>query len=166
MTRTLDRDNGIGIGVDQANADERQAASSMSSCDEPIRRARRPASPTRLAATGRMVSKRSTARRVTTSNVVVSEVGLSSVVREADSMRVFCILTSVNVRARVISRRKVAFLWLDSMRVREMCGAQSLKGMPGNPAPEPRSATRAGVVGREEPSGAKAPVFCRQVTRP
>ena len=33
-------------------------------------------------------------------------------------------------------------MWLDSIRVREICGAQSFRGMPGNPAPEPRSATR------------------------
>src|SRR5580700_386905 len=48
----------------------------------------------------------------------------------------------VNVRLRAISRRKVAFFWLDSMRVRLMCGAQILIGRPGKPAPEPMSITR------------------------
>ena len=34
-----------------------------------------------------------------------------------------------------------AFLWLDSIRVRAMWGVQSFRGRPGNPAPEPMSAT-------------------------
>src|SRR5579863_5963803 len=54
---------------------------------------------------------------------------------------------SVNVRARATSRRKVAFLWLDSISVRAMWGAQSLIGTPGKPAPDPRSATFGGFRG-------------------
>ena len=98
-----------------------------SSWEKAIRRAKRPEGARRLAAVGRTFGKRSTARRVTTSKVDGGRV----------SARAFCILMSVNVRARATSRRKVAFLWLDSMRVRAMLGAQSLMGMPGKPAPEP-----------------------------
>ncbi len=87
---------------------------------------------TRLEAMGRMFSKRSTARSVTTSKRVW--------LREV-SARTFSISTSVNVRARLTSRRNAAFLWFDSMSVREICGAQSFMGRPGKPAPEPRSAT-------------------------
>src|SRR5580658_1146290 len=130
-----------------------------------IRRARRPVGATNDAAVGRMASKRSTARRVTTWKVV-----------ERVSARAFCILTLVNVRARVTSRRKAAFLWLDSTRVREICGAQSFMGRPGNPAPEPTSA-RVGqsLVGHSlvdrrwsltVPSGAKAPASFWLVTWP
>src|ERR1039458_6522445 len=38
------------------------------------------------------------------------------------------------------------------MRVRAMLGAQSFIGTPGNPAPEPRSATRAKPFTAEHPS--------------
>src|ERR1035437_10671006 len=87
-----------------------------------------------------MAAKCSTARRVTTSKVLAVRV----------SARAFCILTSVNVRARVTSRRKAAFLWLDSIRVTERCGDQSLMGRPGNPAPEPRSATESKAFTTED----------------
>ena len=104
---------------------------------------------------GEDVAKRSTARRVTTSKVVAGKGFRRAAV---------CILTFVNVRARMTSRRKAVFLWLDSIRVREMCGAQSLMGMPGNPAPEPRSASgrwRLDLVVRRWPSarGLEAPAF-------
>jgi hypothetical protein len=49
--------------------------------------------------------------------------------------------TLVKASERTTSRRNVAFLWLDSIKVKEICGAQSLRGTPGKPAPEPRSAT-------------------------
>jgi hypothetical protein len=98
----------------------------------------------------------------------------SKVAGERVSARAFCISMSVNVRARVTSRRKAAFLWLDSMRVRAMSGAQSLMGMPGKPAPEPRSARRAGrslVVSRwslaeTRPSGAEAGFFSEALSAP
>jgi len=126
----------MGLGSDQDRLGRVEAA--WVSWAELIRRARRPCGARRLAALGRTDSKRSTARRVTTSNFLSAE---------RVSARAVCILMSVNVSARATSRRKVAFLWLDSISVRDMCGAQSLMGMPGNPAPEPRSAT----------AGAKAP---------
>ena len=66
----------------------------------PIRRAKRPAGATRVAAVGTIWSKCSTARRVTTSNEAVGK----------DSARAVCILMSVNIRVRAISRRKVDFL--------------------------------------------------------
>src|SRR5208282_6251514 len=128
MTRILEREVGTGVGSDQVKAGTEARAGF--SWVEPIRRARRPPGATRLVAVGRMVAKRSTARRVTTSKVIPGR----------DSARVVCILTFVNVRARVTSRRKVDFFWLDSISVREIWGAQSFMGMPGNPAPEPMSA--------------------------
>src|SRR5246500_2529784 len=96
-----------------------------------IRSTKRPLGATRLAATGKIDSKRSTARRVTTAKDA----------RARDSARAVRILTSVNVRARATSLRNVAFFWFDSIKVNEISGAQSLMGMPGNPAPEPTSAS-------------------------
>jgi hypothetical protein len=143
----------------------------------PMRRQSRPAGRTRVAAVGRIVAKRSTARRVTMSargceNVLgkssserggsgscglaepalgapgsglakLGSVGLA--VAEAarySSARPANTLTSVNVRERATSRRKVAFLWFDSMRVRRIEGSQILVGRPGKPAPEPTSIRR------------------------
>jgi len=119
----------MGIGWRQVSPGN--AARAAFSCERPIRRARRPPGFSRLAATGSISTKCSTARRVTMSKLDGGRV----------SARVFCILTSVNVRERAVSRRKAAFLWLDSMSVRAMFGTQSLMGIPGKPAPEPRSAT-------------------------
>ena len=48
----------------------------------------------------------------------------------------------VNVKLRVTSRRKVAFFWLDSIRVTSISGAQIFIGRPGKPAPEPMSIRR------------------------
>ena len=96
----------MGIGGSQVMLGRVERAASC--WEEAIRRARRPVGATRRAAIGRMFSKRSTARRVTTSKVDGGRV----------SARTFCISMSVNVRARVTSRRKVAFFWLDSIRVR------------------------------------------------
>src|ERR1022692_931862 len=127
-----DLECGIGSGGSQEKVGRVERAAS--SWEEAIRRARRPERVTRRAATGRTPTNRSTARRVTTSKVVGGRV----------SARTFCIFTSVNVRARVTSLRKAAFLWLDSMRVRARFEAQSLMGSPGKPAPEPRSARRTG----------------------
>src|SRR5271167_1905395 len=104
----------------------------VSSWAEAISRARRALGASSLAAAGRTLAGRSTARRVTTSKVDGGMVWA----------RAFFILMSVNVMARATSRRKVAFFWLDSIRVRAMLGAQSFMGMPGKPAPEPTSATR------------------------
>lgn len=81
---------------------------------------------------------RSTARMVTTSKVEGGSV----------SARPLYILTSVNVRARVTSRRNTAFFWWDSIRVRTISGAQSFIGSPGKPAPEPKSATLVLLVRR------------------
>ena len=103
-------------------------------CEELIRRARRPPGARRAAAVGRIAVKRSTARRVTTSNKVGWLAGNCSA-------RAGTTLMFVNVRARMTSRRKVAFLWLDSISVTAISGAQSFMGMPGKPAPDPRSAT-------------------------
>ena len=74
---------------------------------ELISRARRPDGASSEAATGRMESKRSTARRVTTLKLAGGRI----------SARAFCISTSVNVRARATSRRNAAFLWFDSISV-------------------------------------------------
>lgn len=71
----------------------------VSSWDEAMSRATRPDGARRVAAVGRMLAKRSTARTVTTSNEDDGRV----------SARTFCISTLVNVRARVASRRKAAF---------------------------------------------------------
>jgi len=156
MRRMRDWELGMGIGGFQETWGrvEREG----SSWGVEIRRARRPAGDKRLAATGRTLGRRSTARRVTTSKVDRGRV----------SARTFCILMSVNVRVRASSRRKADFFWLDSIKVREMVGAQSFIGMPGKPAPEPRSATskaftaedpsaslRAGAEGAEETRGNK-----------
>ena len=117
-------------------------------CEELISRARRPPGARRVAAVGRMSVKRSTALRVTTSKragwLVMS-----------CSARAENTLMSVNVRARITSRRKVTFLWLDSISVREISGAQSFIGMPGKPAPEPMSATRGAGFGLRA-SGSKS----------
>jgi hypothetical protein len=40
------------------------------------------------------------------------------------------------------SRRKVTFLWLDSIRVIFVSGDEIFMGRPGKPAPEPRSTAR------------------------
>src|ERR1039457_6241364 len=116
MSKILEREWGIGAGVDQVRSGSVERA--WSRWAELIRRARRPEGATRAAAVGRIDSKRSTARRVTVLNTVPAKV----------SARVFCILTSVNVRARATSRRNAAFLWLDSIRANAICGAQSLIG--------------------------------------
>src|SRR5208282_1194717 len=136
IRRTRDWDCGMGMGASQVRVGrvERVEATWV----EEIRRARRPWGARRLAATGRTSGRRSTARRVTVSKVCGGRVWA----------RAFCILMFVNVRARATSRRKVDFFWLDSINVRDISGAQSFMGMPGKPAPEPRSATRSLVVGR------------------
>src|SRR5580658_6685791 len=69
-----------------------------------INKARRPLGARKVTAWGRMVSKRSTARRVTTS---AWEKSVSATTASARSM---ITLTSVNVRARATSFRKAAFL--------------------------------------------------------
>jgi len=135
MAIILEWEPGIGMGSDQIRAG--RVAWAWVSWASPISRARRPWGAERLAATGRIDWNRSTARRVTSWKLADG----------SDSARAFCILMSVNVRARATSRRKAAFLWLDSIRVREISGAQSLRGMPGNPAPEPRSATVTSSIG-------------------
>ena len=129
IAKTLDCESGMGMGGGQVREgwDER----AWLSCARPTRSAKRPPFVTKAAAVGRIDSNRSTARRVTTSKFIPAR----------DSARVFCILMFVNVRARVTSRRNAAFFWLDSIRVKEISGAQSFIGMPGKPAPEPRSAT-------------------------
>ena len=71
----------------------------LGSWEELISRAMRPVGDTRAAAVGRMVSKRSTARMVTRS---AGEIRVSA--------RAVITLTFVNVRTRVTSRRKAAFL--------------------------------------------------------
>src|SRR5665811_555950 len=103
MSKILEREWGIGEGVDQLKPGRVECVSS--SWAELIRRARRPEGATRAAAVGRIDSKRSTARRVTVLNTVPVRV----------SARVICILTSVNVSVRATSRRNAAFLWLDSI---------------------------------------------------
>jgi hypothetical protein len=143
-SRRQDWDWGIGIGGCQVRLGRVERVGS--SWGEEIRRARRPWGTRRRAATGRISARRSTARRVTTSKVHGGRVWA----------RTFCILMSVNVRARATSRRKVAFFWFDSIRVREIFGAQSFMGMPGKPAPEPRSATRASAFGLRASGGSKA----------
>src|SRR5580698_3047269 len=92
-----DWDSGTRIGGSQVMVGRVEQVGS--SWDEEIRRARRPLGVRSLAAVGRTFGGRSTARRVTTSKVDGGRV----------SARVFCILMSVNVRARATSRRKVAF---------------------------------------------------------
>jgi hypothetical protein len=66
-------------------------------------KARRPPGATSVAATGMIFAKRSTARRITRSNA-------AGVVAASCSARPENTLMSVNVRARMTSRRKVAFL--------------------------------------------------------
>src|SRR5229473_2509679 len=107
---------GPGTGTGGCHETWGRVVSRVLSWEEEISRAKRPAGARRRAAIGRLLAKRSTARRVTTSKVAGGSV----------SARAFCILTSVNVRARVTSWRKAAFLWLDSISVRAMYGAQSL----------------------------------------
>ena len=96
-----------------------------------IRRANRPAGATKAAATRSTVSKRSTARSVTTS----AREGKCSARPANTSM-------DVNVRARQTSRRNATFLLFDSTSVDLMELDQMWMGMPGNPAPEPTSTTR------------------------
>src|ERR1700684_39805 len=164
MRRVRERDRGTGKGGSQEKVGKLVWA--WCSWEAPTRRTRRPPGETRLAATGRTSAKRSTARRVTRSKADWSPgwptpgrfmAGWTTAgwalgpfagwvsfgrCRRRSLARAGNTLTFVNVRARMISRRKAVFFWLDSIRVRAMCGAQSLMGMPGNPAPEPRSATR------------------------
>src|SRR5437870_3040345 len=100
IDNTLDWDSGIRIVAAGWKSGARiwRAGSWL----DPISRARRPDGLTRRAATGRIASKRSTARRVTTSAAGVVSVRVSA--------RAVITLTSVNVRARITSRRKAAFL--------------------------------------------------------
>src|ERR1035438_2922003 len=98
INRILEWEPGTGTAVPQLNWG--RLARAWSCWLAPISKARRPEDATRAAATGRTDSKRSTARRVITSNVF----GATA------SARAFRISTSVNVRARVTSRRKAAFL--------------------------------------------------------
>ena len=98
-----------------------------------MRRERRPVGARKRAASGTIFSKRSTARRVT------RKAGGTRWRRI--SARSAITFISVNARVRPASRRKAAFLWLDSIRVSEMWGAQIFRGRAGNPAPEPMSRT-------------------------
>ena len=107
MARMRDSERGTGVS-DQAKVGA--VAWAWGSCDLPISRARRPPRATKAAAIGRIVSKCSTARAVTTSK-------LAGLFAARDSARVVCISISVNVMERVTSRRKTDFFWLDSMRV-------------------------------------------------
>src|SRR5277367_542681 len=109
------RDWELGMGSGRSQARLGRVERVDSSWEFEMRRARRPWGARRLAATGRTLGRRSTARRVTTSKVDGGRV----------SARTFFILMSVNVRARATSRRKIAFFWLDSIRVRDIFGAQS-----------------------------------------
>ena len=101
----------------------------------------------KVAAWGRMVSKCSTALRVTT-----SAWGWSLRVRMVSARSVITLML-VNVSARDTSFRKADFLWLDSIRVRWISGAQIFRGRAGNPAPEPMSRTRLPVAGCQLPVG-------------
>src|SRR5260370_42439911 len=92
-----------------------------SSWADEIRRASQLDGASREDAVPRMLAKRSTARRVTRSKVPGGR----------GSARAFCILTSVNVRARATSRRKVAFLWRESMKVQGVWGSPGVLGVPG-----------------------------------
>src|SRR5204863_3727743 len=95
IDNTFELDFGRGMG---AEGRKLVTESRTGSWLELIRRARRPAGTTKEAATGTIFSKRSTARRVTTSAWVVRV-----------SARAVLISMSVNVSARTSSRRKVAF---------------------------------------------------------
>ena len=53
-------------------------------------------------------------------------------------------------RWRLDSRRKTAFLWLDSTSVTRQSGLRIAMGIPGNPAPEPTSSTEISRFGRRE----------------
>jgi hypothetical protein len=130
IARTRLAERGIGMGSGQTSSGAKLWA--CVSWAKPIRRARRPPGATRRAAIGRTVSKCSTARRVTTSAGRL----------ESASARPGKTLMFVNVKLRVTSRRKVAFFWLDSIRVTSMSGAQIFIGRPGKPAPEPMSIRR------------------------
>jgi len=106
----------------------------------PMRMANLPPVVKRRVAMGSMASKRSTARRVTTSAGATPGPGVAGWTRV--SARAVITFTSVNVSERITSRRKAAFLWFDSIRVSEMAGDQIFSGRPGKPAPEPMSITR------------------------
>ena len=123
-------ERGIGSGGVQVNVGVRSWA--CASWAWLIRSARRPLGATKRAAMGRILSKCSTARRVT-----ASAGGLGKLSARPENTSMF-----VNVICRMISRRKVAFFWLDSIRVRSILGAQILMGRPGKPAPEPMSIKR------------------------
>ena len=79
---------------------------------------------------------RSTARRVTQSNCSSS-----------DSPRAEWTLAEIP-RVRTASCRKAAFLPCDSARVTAISGRQRAMGIPGNPAPEPKSSSVAIPAGR------------------
>src|SRR6202789_1549597 len=196
MRRARERDRGTGKGGSQEKVGKLVWA--WCSWEAPTRGTRGPPGETRLAAMGRTSAKRSTARRVTRSKADWSlgwptpgrfmagwttagwpldplAVGLSSGrCRRSSWARAGNTLTFVNVRARMISRRKAVFFWLDSIRVRAMCGAHNLTGIPGNPAPEPRSARRtlarrALALGRSslaKRSGARVRLLTGLVFRP
>src|ERR1039458_10300965 len=119
MSKILERECGIGAGADQVRSGSVERA--WSCWAELIRRARRPEWATSPTAVGRIASKRSTARRVTVSKTVPVRV----------SARAICILTSVNVSARATSRRNAAFLWSDSISVREMSGEDCFEALDG-----------------------------------
>src|SRR5215475_12569439 len=126
-TSTRSEDKGMGMAWDHKNSGSERRASP--SCDLPIRRARVPSLVSRRAATGRTLWKRSTARRVTRLAVP----GVWSSAREANTSM------SVNVSARITSRKKTTFFWFDSIKVTGKEGDQTLMGMPGKPAPDPTS---------------------------
>ena len=79
----------------------------------------------KVTAWGRMVSKCSTARKVTTS--ARGQSGRTA----RTSARSVITLTLVNLSARAASRRKAAFLWLDSIIVKWMLRRPHFQGKGG-----------------------------------
>ena len=100
IDKTLDCD--FGTGIVAASRKSGAKVWRPGSWLDPMSRASRPDGLTRRAAMGRIASKRSTARRVTTSAAGVMSARVSA--------RAVITLTSVNIRVRTTSRRKVAFL--------------------------------------------------------
>lgn len=117
---------GTATGESQVSA--RANCFAFGTCAVPIISASLPPGLTRLRAIGNELSNRSTARMVT-----------SSATPENASARAPKTLTFLNCNAETTSFRNAAFFACDSISVTRAPGACIASGIPGNPAPEPRS---------------------------
>ena len=134
-TRTRVSLPGKGIGLSQDNSPQDNDCRCANSSSV-VMRASQPPFPTSSDAVCTACGIRSTARSVMQSNRRVS-----------DSARPEWTVAAMP-RVRTASWRKAAFLPCDSARVTAISGRQRAMGIPGNPAPEPKSSNVAIPPGR------------------